>query len=283
MPENIQIRFKIKSHNIVNQTLPIDSNLLAKFTETACLAADQARMVTQKWFRSDFVIRSKQDRSPITIADQETEDTLCRTILQRHPDHDFMGEETGRVGTDHEWLWVIDPIDGTKSFATGKPFFGTLIAVLFKGRPVIGVIDHVALNERWVGVAGMATTYNGKVCQTRRTDCLADATLCITTIDMFDAKGIKRVDALTNRCRFRVFGGDCYNYGLLSSGFTDLVCEASLKPYDYIALVPVVEGAGGVITDWQGKALSLGSGGDVVAAGSKILHRLALAALEVPA
>ena len=126
----------------------------------------------------------------------------------------------------------------------------------------------------------MQTTHNGKPCRSRQTARLSDASVHVTTVDMFDPARRGQMDALTGRCRFRVFGGDCYNYGLVASGFSDLVCEADLKPYDYCALIPVLEGAGGVITDWQGRVPGLESTGEILAAGCRAMHRQALEALS---
>lgn len=248
--------------------------------ETAIHAADQARMVTQKWFRADLKTTSKQDKTPVTIADRQTEQVIKDIVLQRYPEHSFFGEETGQHLNSDEWQWVIDPIDGTKCFATGMPTFGTLIALLHKQVPIIGIIDHPILDERWLGIQGCETTYNGKVCCARTTDSLDNATVYTTSMDMFDEVSGRRADSLTKNCQFRVFGGDSYSYGLLASGYNDLVCEADLKPYDYFALIAVVAGAGGVITDWQGKPLTLESNGEVLAAANKSLHQQAIAKLN---
>lgn len=250
--------------------------MLERYLETAISAADAARIVTQKWFRKDFDVQSKKDKTPVTIADEQTELAIKNIILKNHPEHGFFGEETGLSDTDNEFVWVIDPIDGTKCFATGMPTFGTLISLLQHGKPVIGLIDHAILDDRWIGQAGQPTRHNGVICQTRNTASLGLATCYTTTTDMFNDINGKQADALTKSCQFRVFGGDCLGYGLLASGFNDLVCEADLKPYDYFALSPVIEGAGGLITDWQGSPLSLESGGEVLAAANPDLHQLAI-------
>jgi len=246
------------------------------YLETAILAADKAREITRHWFRADLDVVSKSDKSPVTIADEQTEVALKSVILDRHPSHSFLGEETGSEINDSEWQWIIDPIDGTKSFATGNPTFGTLVALLQGGTPVLGIIDHSILDERWIGIIDQATTHNGVICSTRPTTNLADASIYATTLDMFDDDAFAKYNRLSKHCQFRIFGGDCYAYGLLSRGLTDLVCEADLKPYDYLALSTVVTGAGGVITDWQGHPLTLGSGDQVLASGNMALHQAAL-------
>ncbi len=251
----------------------------AQFVETAIAAADAARPVTTKYFRARLDIASKRDRTPVTIADHEVEQVVKNLILERHPTHSFLGEESGATDNDEQWRWVIDPIDGTKSFATGNPTFGTLIALLHRDRPVIGIIDHAALDERWLGVHRRATTHNGAPCATSGVRRLAEASMYSTTLDMFAARTLEQFNRLSGACRFRVFGGDCYGYGLLASGFTEVVCEARLGTHDFMALIPVVEGAGGCITDWQGARLTSRSTGQVLAAANRRLHQAALVEL----
>ena len=247
---------------------------------TALQAVDAARRITKKYFRSDLEVDSKQDKSPVTIADQETEMAMKKLILDAHPDHGFFGEETGNYAEGFDWRWIIDPIDGTKSFATGKPTFGTLVALLHKNTPNIGIIDHAILDERWVGVKDQPTTFNGKPCHTSQVNHLEEATLYTTTIDMFNESGFEQYNNLAANIKFRAFGGDCYCYGLLAAGFTDIVCEADLKPYDFLAIVPVIEGAGGIISDWQGNSLTLDSGDQVLATANQQLHDAALEKLN---
>ena len=247
---------------------------------TALAAADAAREITAKYFRAALPVASKDDRTPVTVADTETEQRLKELILARHPRHSFLGEESGATDNEPEWRWVIDPIDGTKSFATGNPAFGTLIALLHHDCPLIGVIDHPALNERWLGVAGKPTTHNGAPCATSEVRRLADASIYATTPDLFTRTSLAQFNRLSQSFQFRVFGGDCYCYGLLARGFTEAVCEARMNPHDYMALIPVVEGAGGVITDWQGNPLTLRSTGEVLATANPELHRAALGELD---
>ena len=257
----------------------------AQFIETAVAAADAARRITRKYFRARLDVASKDDRSPVTIADAETEQCIRELILSRHPRHGFLGEEGGATenspDNDGEWRWVVDPIDGTKSFASGNPAFGTLIGLLRDGVPQLGVIDHAALDERWIGVKGKPTTFNGAPCKTGGESRPGKTSIYATTPDMFtDPRARRRFAKLSGAFQFRVFGGDCYSYGLLASGFVGAVCDASLFPYDFLPLVPVVEGAGGVITDWDGKKLTLESGGEVLAAANAELHKAALVLLE---
>lgn len=244
--------------------------------------ADAARLITLKYFRQPMQIHRKDDQSPVTIADRETEAKIKSMLRARYPQHGFYGEESGRVAAASKWLWVIDPIDGTTSFATGKPTFGTLIALLYDEVPVLGLIDHAATDDRWLGIKGKVTTFNGKVVRCNAARTLADASAFTTTMRMFDAGNRPSYQRLLKQCKFGVFGADCMAYGLLASGFTEIVVEASLQPYDFLAVVPVVEAAGGVITDWQGKAVTLRTGKEILASANQTLHAQALALLNAP-
>jgi inositol-phosphate phosphatase/L-galactose 1-phosphate phosphatase/histidinol-phosphatase len=242
--------------------------------------ADAARPIVARYFRTPVAIDDKTDQSPVTIADREAE-TAMRALLAQHvPAHGVWGEEHGAVRLDAEYLWVLDPIDGTKAFITGLPIFGTLIALLHRGKPVLGVIDQPILAERWLGVADERSTFNGKPISVRPCPSLAAAYMYSTAPIMFPGPLEPRHGALTQRVKLFRWGGDCYAYGLLASGHIDLVVEASLKLHDFAAVVPVVEGAGGLITDWQGKPLDIGSDGTVLAASDPALHRATIEVLS---
>ena len=235
--------------------------------------ANGAGEIALRYFRRPIAVDVKADASPVTEADRQIETLIRKRIRERYPSHGLLGEEHGRDAGSSSLTWVIDPIDGTKSFISGMPTFGTLIALLDGETPLLGVIDHPALRERWVGRAGMPTRSNGRICRTRACTSLADTVLYATTPDMFKGAARTRFEAVSGRARMRRFGGDCYAYALLASGFIDAVLEAQLKPYDFMALVPVIEGAGGVISDWRGRPLGLESDGRVVAAATPALHR----------
>jgi inositol-phosphate phosphatase/L-galactose 1-phosphate phosphatase/histidinol-phosphatase len=242
--------------------------------------ADAARGIIRRYFRRKIAVDDKSDLTPVTIADREAEAAMRRLIEARFPEHGIIGEEHGRTRETARRVWVLDPIDGTKSFISGIPLFGTLIALCEGGRPVLGVIDQPILGERWVGAAGQPTTLNGAPVHCRPCPRLAQATLFSTAPDLMfqgaDAAGFARLRAQVKLTRT---GADCYAYAQLASGFIDLVVEGQLKPYDYCALAPVIEGAGGVITDWQGRALDLASDGRVIACGDPALAPAARAAL----
>jgi len=241
--------------------------------------ADKAAAVIRRYFRGNLTIETKPDETPVTAADREAEAEMRALIEARFPDHGVLGEEHGRTRPEADYVWVIDPIDGTKSFISGVPLFGTLIALTFKGTPVLGVIDQPILRERWLGADGRKTTLNGKPIATRACSALGGATLFATSPEMFDGGDAQAFARVRQGVKLARFGADCYAYGLLAAGFIDLVIEAGLKPYDYCALVPVIEGAGGEMSDWAGEALSLRSDGRVVAAGDPALAAAARSAL----
>ena len=251
----------------------------AELVALAQRLADAARPIANRYFRTAVTVDDKTDASPVTIADREAE-TAMRALLTEHvPQHGVFGEEHGAVRTDAEYVWVLDPIDGTKAFITGLPIFGTLIALLHRGVPVLGIIDQPILGERWLGVAGATSTFNGRPIQVRACRALDQAYMYSTAPIMFPGAYAKPHEALTERVKLFRWGGDCYAYGLLASGHCDLVVEASLKLYDFAALVPVVTGAGGLITDWRGRPLDIESDGSVLAAGDPAAHRAAMAVL----
>lgn len=242
--------------------------------------ADISGDVIRKYFRKPITVDDKPDASPVTIADREVEEKIREQIINLFPDHGIFGEEYGKSQMDAEYIWVIDPIDGTKAFITGKPSFGTLIALLKDGYPILGLIDQPITKERWLGASGCNSTLNGQDIHVRSCDSLAKATLYATAPEMFCGDDFTAFSRLYKSVKLPRYGADCYAYGLLSMGFVDLVVEASLKPYDYSALVPIIEGAGGKITDWQGQKLNLNSDGKVAASGDAALHSLALAKLR---
>ncbi len=253
---------------------------LDNFVSLASDLADAAGAAIRPYFRTMLTVDDKPDSTPVTAADRAAEQVMRRMIESRFPDHGILGEEFGRVREDAEFVWVLDPIDGTKSFISGVPLFGTLIALTHAGRPILGVIDQPVSRERWLGVQGRTSTLNGAAIRCRSCAGLGSATLFATTPDMFrgaDAAAFGRISAAVKLTRF---GADCYAYGLVAAGFVDLVLEASLKPYDFCAIAPIVEGAGGVATVWRGRALGLASDGRVLVAGDRRSHEAALTLLN---
>jgi histidinol phosphatase-like enzyme (inositol monophosphatase family) len=243
--------------------------------------ADESGRVVRRYFRTSVEVITKADASPVTIADRETEKLLRRLVAEAYPQHGLVGEEFGAERPDADYVWIFDPIDGTKSFITGRPLFGTLIGLLHRGRPVLGIIDHPALGERWIGAAGRPTTFQTEAVKARACAELGRAVLSASSPQMFASEeAAAAFDRVRSKVELTMYGGDCYAYGLLASGFQDLVIEANNGTHDFLPLVPVIEGAGGVITDWQGSALGLASGDKVLAAGDRRIHEAALKLLD---
>jgi histidinol phosphatase-like enzyme (inositol monophosphatase family) len=237
-------------------------------------AADVAGAVVRPFFRAGVAADLKADRSPVTIADRTAEQAMRAVLGERFPEHGVLGEEFGLDRPEARLRWVLDPIDGTRAFITGRPTFGTLIALLDEDRPILGVIDQPVTGERWVGVAGQATVFRGPLggrIGCRPCSDLAAAELSCTSPGMFDAADTVRWDRLSAAVRRNYWGGDCYAYGLLALGQIDIVAEADMKLWDWAALVVVIEGAGGRVTDWSGQPLRVGGDGRVLAVGDLTL------------
>lgn len=237
--------------------------------QLACQLADVAGAAIRPYFRGDFGLENKDDASPVTLADRAAEEAMRALLKREVPRDGIIGEEFGKERDDASRVWVLDPIDGTTSFIAGRPIFGTLIALLQDGWPVLGIIDQPIAKERWIGSIGQPTLFNGSPAQTRRCRELSDAILGTTSPHLFSEHQAEHFLSLAGKVARRriVYGGDCYNYGLVASGHIDLVVEAGLKLHDFAALVPIVEGAGGMMCDWNGDALNAGSSGEVIALG----------------
>ena len=234
--------------------------------------ADEARKISQLYYRSQLGIETKQDKTPVTEADRKIEEIIRKLVANNFPKHEVYGEEFGANQNEAEYVWVVDPIDGTKSFIAGRPLFGSLIALLRNSIPIIGIIDQPILQERWVGVNGV-TKLNGRQVRCRGGVKLSDAIFATTSPDMFTENGRFLAEKMASQAAFSIYGGDCYSYGQLAMGLVDVVLESSLKPYDFCALIPIIENAGGKITDWQGNDLTMNSSGDVLACGDPLLHK----------
>ena len=209
----------------------------------------------------------------MTLADRGAEQAIRELLAREVPDHGVIGEEFGRDRPDAAHVWVIDPIDGTKAFISGLPIYGTLIALLRDGVPVLGVMDQPISGERWIGAVGQPTKFNGRPTRTRPCPALAQATGFATSPLQFAPTDAARFDRVREGARLVRYGTDCYGCGMIALGFADFWIEAPLKLYDFAALVPIVQGAGGVITDWQGGVLNAESDGRVLASGDPALHR----------
>ena len=231
--------------------------------------ADAAGAAIRPLFRGAWSEEPKDDRTYVTEADRAAEAAMRAIIEAERGDDGIIGEEYGTRNEGAGRQWVLDPIDGTTSFIAGRPIFGTLIALLQDGWPIIGVIDQPIAGERWVGQIGEGTTFNDKPARVRTCKDFSDAVLGTTTPHQFAGDEVDAFMGVAKAVAERkiIYGGDCYNYGLVASGHVDVVIEAGLKLYDFAALVPVVEGAGGTMSDWQGNPLDAESDGRVIALG----------------
>ena len=251
-----------------------------------CLAlvhelADASGKIALQHFRTTVTVDEKSDLTPVTVADRDAEAAMREHIRRAFPDHGIIGEEHGRDNAGAEWVWTLDPIDGTVSFINGVPLFGTLISLMHQGKPWLGCINHPALNERWVGGGGASTRLNGREVRTRPCGALNKATLYSTGPEYFTTQELAAFDRLGKAVSRRRYGGtDCYAYAMLAAGWTDMVCEKLSHLHDFAPLAPVIEGAGGIITDWRGQPLTIDSDGDVIALGDKRLHTAAVQLLS---
>ncbi len=245
-------------------TAQLDAALIA----AAEAAADVAGAVIRPFFRLPGLAADlKGDASPVTIADRSAEQAMRAVLRERFPEHGILGEEFGLERPDARWRWVLDPIDGTRAFITGRPQFGTLIALLHDGIPLLGIIDQPMLGERWIGAAGRPTRFTGPLhgaAGCRPCASLSAAEMSCTSPEMFSEGETTAWRRLRGAVRRVGFGGDCYAYGLLALGQIDIIAEPDLKIWDWAALVPVIEGAGGSFTDWQGEPMRAPPDGDAV-------------------
>lgn len=241
--------------------------------------ADLARPIARHHFRRGATgYRQKADLTPVTEADREIERAMRDHIEQHHPEHGVLGEEHGRARLDAEFVWVLDPIDGTKAFATGNPLFGTLIGLWHGGRPVLGVLDAPALGERYHAAEGLGAFRGEQRLQLATPPReLSQAVLHCTTPDLLlEHEGHRE---LRRRVRWTGYGADCIAYALLAAGGPSLIVDTTLQPYDWCALAPIVREAGGHVCDWRGEAPALEGGGDLIAAASVELAQAACALL----
>jgi histidinol phosphatase-like enzyme (inositol monophosphatase family) len=239
------------------------------------LAGESAGII-KNYYRVPVDIETKADNSPVTIADKKTEEFLREAILKEFPDHGLLGEEFGEINPGAEYKWVLDPIDGTKSFISGTPLFGTLIALLRNGIPLLGAINLPILNELMIG-DGTVTILNDKPVKVRGCGNIAEATLLTTDLKSFGVKSEKGLQKLATKVKLLRGWGDCYGYYLIASGFADIMIDPVMSVWDTMALIPVIRGAGGVITDMQGNDPVTGT--SIIASSGRI-HQEALQILN---
>lgn len=254
------------------------------FIPFAHLLADAARAAILPHFRTDAAVDDKRPGAafdPVTEADRGAERAMRDLIALHYPTHGVLGEEYGATPSSDGWSWTLDPVDGTRAFISGLPLWGTLIALAFEGRPVLGIIDQGFLDERYVGFPGGAqVTARGvtKDLAVRVCGHLKEATIATTDPFLFDGAEAGGFEMVRRTSRLQRYGCDCYAYAMLADGRIDLVIESGLKAWDVQALIPVIEGAGGMVTNWRGGPAW--NGGQVIAAGDSRPHEQALVALK---
>lgn len=218
---------------------------------------------------------------PVTEGDRAAEMVMRRMIRETFPFHGIVGEEFGSEKADSEFVWVLDPIDGTRAFVSGLPVWGTLIGLLRGGAPAYGMMNQPFTRERYFG-DGRSAHYHGpegeRSIRTRACWELSEATVMTTSPKLFSPSERKGFERVEKACKLSRYGCDCYAYCMLAAGHIDLVIEAGLQPYDIVALIPIIEGAGGVVTNWAGESAS--AGGRIIAAGDRRIHEAALALLN---
>lgn len=250
---------------------------LAAFAETL---ADASREILGPAGHARPRVEIKADASYVTETDRAIEARLRDMIAGRFPDHGMLGEEFGVTDSDAEHVWVLDPIDGTAPFVAGLPVYGTLIGLARGGKPLLGVIDHPATDDRWIGGRDLGATWNGKAVATRPCPDLGQALLTASSPDYFAPAEWARFRALRAKVQWAIYGGSCYAHGLLAAGRTDLAVDAGLDIFDILAPAAVIEGAGGTVTDWRGAPIDLQWSGQVLAAGTPAVHAQAMVALD---
>ncbi len=229
--------------------------------------------IALRYFNSDIKADYKADNSPVTLADKKIEVFLREQIAETFPTHGIIGEEFGKSGEDSEYCWVIDPIDGTKNFTAGIHSFATLIALCKKGRPIIGCIAAPAMNKIWIGGENLGARVNGVPIKVRDCQYLSTAWMSFTHYNMFDDQEWAKIKKIEEQSHISILGNDTISFALLAEGCLDLVIEKDLKPWDFCALIPIIEAAGGMVSDFSGAPLSLKSDGSLIAAASKSLHK----------
>ncbi|MBU6339374.1 MAG: histidinol-phosphatase [Rickettsiales bacterium] len=247
--------------------------------------ADISSEIAKKYFRLPNGEVAKEDDSPVTKADREIEEVIRKEIIKKFPTHGIIGEEFGNLNENADYKWILDPIDGTSSFIVGRPIFGTLIALAHKNKSILGIMNQPITSERWLGIDGEGSYFQNKKIKSRNCTEISDAVFCSSSPFYFKGDDELKLKKLCSKTKYQkiggaIYGGDCYSYASLASGFVDIIIDPGLKVYDYAALAPIIEMAGGVITDWQGNDLELKSNVKVVACANKRLHEKVLEILK---
>ncbi len=249
-------------------------SLPAEFTEIAHALADVARPIALKYFRSETLsIEHKEDNTPVTRADREIETAMREILGAKRPQDGILGEEHGHENAEAEYQWILDPIDGTRAFTTGRTNFGTLIALYHQTHGfVLGLCDQAVTQDRWISLKGGKTIWNGREVKTRNVKDLSEAIFACTDPLRLPPRIFELVKIIRAESKMNVFGGDCLNYGLLAGGFIDVIVEGRQELHDIASFVPIIENAGGKITQLSGAPIGFVNDDRVVAASSPELH-----------
>ena len=255
--------------------MPLKFKDLSPYLNFAKKLINESERIIKKTPSNRLKIDFKSDKSPVTKIDMKIEKELRSMIIKKYPSHDIYGEEYKNKSNNSPFVWVIDPIDGTKNFINGNSNFGTLISLCIDRSPVIGIINCPDIKKTWIGIKDNGVYCNGKkIKKSQNNLCLSKLYFSKSGMTAFKSNNKnKKYNALIKKTKYATFGGDCVQYGLLAEKRIPLVVESFLKPYDYIPLVNIVEESGGIISDWKGNPLNFQSNGDVVASISKKAHQ----------
>jgi histidinol phosphatase-like enzyme (inositol monophosphatase family) len=225
---------------------------LREYKNFCKILAQASAEIIRGYFRIGISVESKIDDSPVTIADKKAEEAMRELIMNHFPDHGIFGEEFGKTNIDAEYTWILDPIDGTKSFICGAYSFGTLIGLLRNGQPILGVYNHPLLNDFLIG-DNIETQINGNKALVRNCNELSQAVLLTTDhLNIEKYQNLEKFSKLTKKVKLYRNWGDCYGYYLLATGYADIMIDPIMSPWDLLPLIPIIKGAGGTITDYQG-------------------------------
>lgn len=248
------------------------ANLMQDYLDRILDITQEAALIPRKYFRAGVDITHKSDATPVTIADQATEEFIRTELAKHFPEHGVIGEEFAAREANSAFQWIIDPIDGTRAFISGMPLYGMLVGLLQDGQPVLGVVRMPELNEVYAGISANATLNGTIPLSVSTTTRLADAMLYINEADKIRRDEPDVFARLNAAGRDRRYSYDCYPHALLAAGHVDACVDYDLKPFDILPLVPIITAAGGIVSDWQGQPLGLKSDGRVVAAATASLH-----------
>ena len=248
----------------------IDNDKLKNFFN---LLVVENRKIILPYFRKKIEVETKTDLSPVTIADKLSEKKIRALILENFPEHGIQGEEFPNENLDSEYQWIIDPIDGTRSFIVGRPTFGTLVGLYKQKEPLAGLIDMPVLEETWIGIKNNGSYFNGSKIKTKNTKQLSLSTIACTSPNMFNKSEFGLYTKVEKKCKNSVWGGDCHNFALLAGGYLEIVIENNLSWHDIAALVPVIEEAGGCVCDWKGNKVHEKGKGDIIACNNEFTQK----------